>query len=88
MSGEPEGKNESEIPKKPLSIDTNQSVDTRMKTNDGPDTLIVCITGDIDDFHQETPDCLDRYFSVLHNFNVTGTFFITAQGELKHIPNG
>lgn len=55
-----------------------------MKTNDGPDTLIVCITGDIDDFHQETPDCLDRYFSVLHNFNVTGTFFITAQAAEEY----
>jgi peptidoglycan/xylan/chitin deacetylase (PgdA/CDA1 family) len=50
-----------------------------MKTEDNPDTLIVCITGDIDDFQKETPDCLDRYFTVLHNFNVKGTFFITAK---------
>ena len=49
-----------------------------MKTNDKPDTLIVCITGDIDDFQKETIECLNKYFSVLHNYNVTGTFFITA----------
>jgi peptidoglycan/xylan/chitin deacetylase (PgdA/CDA1 family) len=50
-----------------------------METTDSPDKLIVCITGDIDDFQKETPDCLDRYFTVLHNFNVKGTFFITAK---------
>jgi peptidoglycan/xylan/chitin deacetylase (PgdA/CDA1 family) len=52
---------------------------TSMKTKDNPDTLLVCITGDIDDFQTETIGCLDRYFTVLHHFNVTGTFFITAK---------
>ena len=50
-----------------------------MKTKEKTNTLIVCVTGDIDDFKTETIDCLDRYFSVLDNYNITGTFFITAK---------
>ena len=56
-----------------------KSVNRSMEKKDNPNTLIVCITGDIDDFQTETIDCLDRYFSVLHNYNVKGTFFITAK---------
>jgi peptidoglycan/xylan/chitin deacetylase (PgdA/CDA1 family) len=55
-----------------------------METRHSPDTLIVCITGDIDDFQKETPVCLDTYFSILHRYNVKGTLFITAKAAEKY----
>lgn len=48
-------------------------------------TSTICITGDIDDFRDETTGCLDRYFSVLRKFNIRGTFFITAKAA-EHFP--
>jgi len=55
-----------------------------MKTKDTRHKLIVCITGDIDDFKTETINCLDSYFSVLHDYNVKGTFFITAKAAEEY----
>lgn len=55
-----------------------------MKTEDTKKTLIVCITGDIDYFDTETVDCLDSYFSVLHKYDIKGTFFITAKAAEEY----
>ena len=61
-----------------------KSVIMLMKTKDRPDTLIVCITGDIDDFQKESPNCLNQYFSVLHKYHIKGTFFITAKAAEEY----
>lgn len=55
----------------------------RTETGQRP-PLIVCITGDIDDFQKETPACLDPYFSVLKRYNIRGTFFITAKAVAEY----
>jgi peptidoglycan/xylan/chitin deacetylase (PgdA/CDA1 family) len=54
---------------------------------DGPgnrDRLIVCITGDIDDFYSETTECLECYCSVLNKNNVRGEIFITAKAAEEY----
>ena len=55
-----------------------------MNTKDTKKPLIVCITGDIDYFDTETIDCLDRYFSVLRNYDIKATFFITARAAEEY----
>jgi peptidoglycan/xylan/chitin deacetylase (PgdA/CDA1 family) len=55
-----------------------------MKTTDNQNSMIVCITGDIDYFDTESIGCLDSYFSVLGTYNVTGTFLITARAAEEY----
>ena len=38
------------------------------------DNLVICITGDIDDFESESITCLDAYFSVLSKYSISATF--------------
>jgi len=45
---------------------------------------IICITGDIDYFNTESIECLRSYFSVLHKYNIKGTFFITAKAAEEY----
>jgi len=60
-------------------------LDKKLK-RDTPDNdgLIVCITGDIDDFHSETIDCLESYFSVLKKNNIQAELFITAKAAEEY----
>ncbi|WP_440951260.1 polysaccharide deacetylase family protein [Methanosphaerula subterraneus] len=48
------------------------------------DRLIVCITGDIDDFYLETIDCLECYFSVLKKNRIQAELFITAKAAEEY----
>lgn len=60
-------------------------LDKRLK-RDTPDNgrLVVCITGDIDDFYSETIECLECYFSVLKKNNIRAEIFITAKAAEKY----
>jgi len=55
-----------------------------MDTLDNRGRLVVCITGDIDDYNYETMECLESYCSILNKNRVRAEFFITAKAAEEY----